>query len=139
MNVALQAAPTAMPRFSCTCAAPGESAGRGRGLFAIAPIASGEAVDRCCTIPLTSEQCDQLENILPLGDYYFRHPENPDEGLLLLGLASLANHAEQPNARILFTRDAAIGWIAELVALRPISPGEEITHRYRCTPWFDLA
>jgi hypothetical protein len=139
MNVALQASPAAAPAFACTCAAPGLSPGRGRGLFATAPIAPGEAVDRCCTIPLTSEQCDRLEGILPLGDYYFRHPENPDEGLLLLGLISLANHADQPNTRIAFTRDAAIGWIAELIALQPIDPGEEITHRYRCAPWFAVA
>jgi hypothetical protein len=105
----------------------------------MAPIATGEVVDRCCTIPLSSEQCDQLESILPLGDYYFRHPENPDEGLLLLGLISLANHADDPNARIAFTWDAAIGWVAELNALRSIGSGEEITHRYRCAPWFDLA
>ena len=139
MSVALQAAQTATSSFSWTFSAPGESPGRGRGLFAVAPIAPGETVDRCCTIPLTSEQCDQLESILPLGDYYFRHPENPDEGLLLLGLVSLANHAEQPNARMVFTWDAGIGWIAELVALRQIPPGEEITHRYRCAPWFNLA
>jgi hypothetical protein len=134
----LTAFPT-VPDFSCSRAAPGASPGRGRGLFATAPIATGEVVDRCCTIPLTSEQCDQLESILPLGDYYFRHPENPDEGLLLLGLISLANHADDPNARIAFTWDAAIGWVAELNALRSIGPGEEITHCYRCAPWFDLA
>ena len=119
--------------------APGVSPGRGRGLFATAPIADGDVIDRVCTIPLTSAQCDALESILPLGDYYFRHPMNPEEGLLLLGLVSLANHSDDPNAFVRFTQSETIGWIVELVALRPITPRAEITHRYRCAPWFQLA
>jgi hypothetical protein len=119
--------------------APGVSPGRGRGLFATAPHAAGSLLERCCTIPLTSAQCDALEGILPLGDYYFRHPANGEEGLLLLGLISLANHAEEPNALVRYVHSEGIGWIAELVALRPIASGEEITHRYRCAPWFEVA
>ncbi|HUS54663.1 MAG TPA: SET domain-containing protein-lysine N-methyltransferase [Thermohalobaculum sp.] len=119
--------------------APGTSPGRGRGLFATAPIAAGDVIDRVCTIPLTSAQCDALEGILPLGDYYFRHPMNAEEGLLLLGLVSLANHSDDPNASVRFAQSENVGWIAELVALRPITPHAEITHRYRCAPWFQLA
>jgi SET domain-containing protein len=126
--------PSALPRI-----APGTSPGRGRGLFATAPIAAGDIIERVCTIPLTSAQCDALEGILPLGDYYFRHPADPEAGLLLLGLGSLANHSENPNASVRFAKSEAIGWTAELVALRQISPGGEITHRYRCAPWFPLA
>jgi len=119
--------------------APGVSPGRGRGLFATAPHVPGEVLERCCTVPLTSEQCDALEGILPLGNYYFRHPENAEEGLLLLGLISLANHAEEPNALVRYVHSEGTGWTAELVALRPIAAGEEITHRYRCPPWFKVA
>jgi SET domain-containing protein len=119
--------------------APGMSPGRGRGLFAMAPIAAGEVIERVCSIPLTSAQCDALEGILPLGDYYFRHPENEEEGLLLLGLVSLANHSDNPNAFVRFVRNDDIGWIAEVVASCPIAPGTEITHRYRCAPWFQVA
>jgi SET domain-containing protein len=122
-----------------TKVAPGTSPGRGRGLFAAAPITAGEVIDRVCTIPLTSVQCDALEGILPLGDYYFRHPANTEEGLLLLGLVSLANHSDNPNASMRFVQSETLGWIAELVALRPIPLGAEITHRYRCAPWFHLA
>jgi SET domain-containing protein len=119
--------------------APGASPGRGRGLFATAPIAAGDVVERACTIPLTSAQCDALEGILPLGDYYFRHPVSDEEGLLLLGLVSLANHSDDPNASVRFIQSEALGWIAELVALRPIAPGAEITHRYQCPPWFQVS
>jgi SET domain-containing protein len=119
--------------------APGVSPRRGRGLFATAPLAAGDLLERACTIPLSSEQCDALEGILPLGDYYFRHPENGEEGLLLLGLISLANHSEAPNAMVRYVHSEGIGWIAELIALRAIREGEEITHRYRCAPWFNVA
>ncbi len=119
--------------------APGVSPGRGRGVFATAPHAAGTVLERSCTVPLTSEQCDALEGILPLGNYYFRHPENAEEGLLLLGLVSLANHSEEPNAMVRYTHAGGVGWVAELVALRPIAAGEEITHRYRCGPWFEVA
>jgi len=119
--------------------APGTSPGRGRGLFAMAPIAAGEVIERVCTIPLTSVQCDALEGILPLGDYYFRHPVNDEEGLLLLGLVSLANHSDAPNAAVRFVYSEAIGWVAELVALHSLAPGAEVTHRYRCPPWFQVA
>lgn len=139
MSVALAAETAGLPDFARSRVVPGVSPGRGRGLFAAAPIGPGEVIERCCTIPLTSEQCDRLETILPLGDYYFRHPEDPDEGLLLLGLASLANHADEPNGRIAFEWHAAIGWVAALIALRRIETGEEITHRYRCPPWFAVA
>lgn len=125
--------------FARPSIAPGVSPGRGRGLFATAAIAAGEVLERACSIPLKSAQCDALETILPLGDHYFRHPANGDEGLLLLGLVSLANHAEEPNALVRYVHLAEVGWIAELVALSPIAAGEEITHRYRCAPWFDVS
>ena len=141
MSAALAPFPVspAIPDFTRARVAPGVSPGRGRGLFATAAISVGEVIERCCAIPLTSEQCDRLEDILPLGDYYFRHPENAEEGLLLLGLISLANHADTPNARIGFSHAEGIGWIAELSAARAIAAGEEITHRYRCPPWFAVA
>lgn len=118
--------------------APAVSAGRGRGLFAVQPIAAGEIIDCACSVPLTSPQCDQLETILPLGDFYFRHPEDPDQGLLLLGQISLVNHSAEPNAEVRFAFSEALGWLAELVGRCPIEAGEEITCRYRCEPWFTV-
>lgn len=119
--------------------APGASPGRGRGLFAREPIATGEVISRACSIELTSDQCDALEEMLPLGNYYFRHPEDPDRGLLLLGEASLVNHSDDPNADLRFHLSEDVGWVAELFALRDIGPGHEILYRYRCMPWFETA
>jgi hypothetical protein len=81
---------------------PGVSPGRGRGLFAAADIAKGEILERACTIHVSEKQTDALEKILPLGDYYFRHPLSDDAGLIILGMASLCNHADQPFAHIRF-------------------------------------
>jgi SET domain-containing protein len=115
---------------------PGVSPGRGRGLFAAAGIAEGEILERACTIHVSEKQTDALEDILPLGDYYFRHPQSDDAGLIILGMASLCNHADQPNAHIRFEDEGEVGWVAVLHALRNIECGEEITYRYRCPLWF---
>jgi SET domain-containing protein len=110
--------------------------GKGRGLFAVAPIAAGEVLDRACTVPISAEQCLALDRMLPLGDFYFAHPEDARRGLMVLGLASLCNHADQPNADVTYRHDDGLGWIAELVALSDIAAGAEITYRYRCQLWF---
>lgn len=118
-------------------AAPGFAPGKGRGLFAMEPIGSGEVIDFAFTVPLTAEQCLTLDALLPLGDHYFAHPEDPARGLMVMGLASLCNHAPVPNSEVRWRKDAALGWIAVLVALAEIGAGEEITRRYACEPWFE--
>jgi len=120
-------------------AVPAQTRGRGRGLFAAAAIATGELIDRACTIPIAVAQCPTLDRLQPLGDFYFRHPEDENAGLMVLGLASLCNHADAPNADVLFVNGNGLGWLADLVALRAIRPGEEITYRYRCPLWFSAA
>lgn len=116
-------------------AAPAAIAGKGRGVRALQGIAAGAVIEAAPTILLSSQDCELIERT-PVGDYYFAHPENEEEGLVILGLASLANHAERPNAELRWRCQEQIGWIAELVALRPIAQGEEVTRRYRCQPWF---
>lgn len=117
-------------------AVPGVSPGRGRGLFAAERVVSGEIIDRACTVYIDADQAKALDLMLPLGDFYFQHPLAKDEGLMALGLASLCNHAEDPNADVRFEDGGALGWIAVLYALRDIAAGEEITYRYRCPIWF---
>lgn len=118
-------------------AVPGISAGRGRGLFAAAPIARGEIIDRACTVFISAEQSKALDAMLPLGDYYFEHPRDKEKGLMVLGLASLCNHADEPNGHVRFVDDGPCGWIGELYALDDIPAGAEITYRYKCALWFD--
>jgi hypothetical protein len=101
-------------------------------------IASGDVIDRSTTIPLSAADCDLLE-LSAVGDYYFAHPEDAEAGLVVLGLTSLCNHSNMPNAELRWQRDDSVGWLAELYALRPIAEGEEVTRRYRCDPWFKVA
>jgi SET domain-containing protein len=119
-------------------AVPGISPGRGRGLFAGEAIAKGEEIERTCTVFIDAAQALALDKMLPLGDFYFQHPLAKEEGLMVLGLASLCNHADDPNADVRFEEGGACGWIAVLHALRDIGAGEEITYRYKCPLWFAL-
>lgn len=112
--------------------------GKGRGLMASEAIASGDVIDRSTTIPLSAADCDLLE-LSAVGDYYFAHPEDAEAGLVVLGLTSLCNYSNMPNAELRWQRDDSVGWLAELYALRPIAEGEEVTRRYRCDPWFKVA
>ncbi|MCW9039299.1 MAG: SET domain-containing protein-lysine N-methyltransferase [Rhodospirillales bacterium] len=111
---------------------------KGRGVFAVANIALGEVIDANCTLELDEAACAAIERT-PAGDHYFCHPVDESKGLLVLGLASLCNHAETPTAETSFVMDKGIGWIIVLRASRDILPGEEITRRYACPPWFDVA
>ncbi len=118
-------------------AVPGTSPGRGRGLFAAAPIAGGEIIERACTVDISQDQAKALDAMQPLGDFYFEHPRSKEAGLMVLGLPSLCNHADRPNAHVRFLDGGSCGWIAELYALNDIAAGEEITYKYRCALWFN--
>ena len=119
-------------------AAPRLSHRGGRGLFALVPIASGSVIDRACTVEIAEAQSRPLDAMRPIGDYYFAHPENPRAGLMAFGLMSFCNHADLASADLRWTKDDALGWIADLVALKPIAASEEITYRYRCPLWFSV-
>lgn len=120
-------------------AEPRSAGGKGRGLFAAVTIAAGEIIDRACTVPVIGEQCLVLDEMRPLGEYYFAHPADENLGLIVFGLPSLCNYADDPSGHVEWRDDAELGWVAELVALRDIAAGEEITYRYRCSPWFEPA
>jgi len=115
--------------------APAVIAGKGRGVVAQAPIRAGELIDEACTVPLENEHCDVIEKT-PLDDHYFAHPSDDSAGLLVLGLPSLCNHDDDPNAGTSYRHQDELGWIVVLTALKDIRPGEEITRRYACPIWF---
>ncbi len=117
-------------------ARPGVSRLGGRGLIALSAIQSGALIDRACTVEIDESQALPLDQMRPLGDYYFAHPDNPKAGLMAYGLMVLCNHADNANADILWWKSPELGWIADLVATRDIADGEEITYRYRCPLWF---
>jgi len=111
-------------------------AGKGRGLFALAPFAAGDVLEVSSAIALGKVDADAIARTV-LDDYNFAHPGDPDGCLIVLGHATLCNHSDDPNAETVSRRDPDIGWIVELRAIRRIEPGEEITRRYACDLWFD--
>ncbi|MFZ5608486.1 MAG: SET domain-containing protein-lysine N-methyltransferase [Pseudomonadota bacterium] len=113
-------------------------AGKGRGVAAAMPLHVGEVLEIAPTVLLNAEECSHVEQTA-LGNYYFAHPSSEDDGLIILGIASLLNHSETPNAEVTWCDDPHLGLIAVLRALKPIATGEEITRRYRCHPWFPVA
>ncbi len=120
-------------------AAPGVSRGRARGLFAIADIPTGALIERACTVEVRADQTGALDAMRPLGDFYFEHPDDPKAGLMAFGLMSLLNHSDPGNVAVRWSRDDAVGWLADLIALRAVRAGEELTYRYKCALWFDAA
>ncbi|MDH5558751.1 MAG: SET domain-containing protein-lysine N-methyltransferase [Alphaproteobacteria bacterium] len=117
---------------------PRQILGKGRGLIAREAIAAGDLIDDSPTILLSAADCDLMERSA-VGDYYFAHPEDSESGLVVLGLISLCNHSDTPNAELRWRHEDGVGWVAELYALRPIAATEEVTRRYRCRPWFEVA
>lgn len=110
--------------------------GKGRRMFAIGPIAADALLDRALTIELGARDTAALPGCT-LDDYHFYHREDPAGGLFVLGTPALVNHAPEPNATVVMTRDPALGWVVELRARRAIAAGEEITIDYDCPLWFD--
>lgn len=71
-------------------------------------------------------------------DYYFHWDGDPDgegRGALALGLVTLCNHSQPPNARVdrNYDRDTL-----DLLAVAAIEPGEEVTIDYGCPLWFSV-
>lgn len=109
---------------------------KGRGVFAAARIAAGELLEVAPTGELDRRDADRIGDTA-FDDYYFAHPADPEGGLMVFGVSSLMNHADQPNAETTARHARGIGWVIELRALRAIAPGEELTRRYSCEPWFE--
>lgn len=117
----------------------GHSLGKGRGIFALRKIASGETIEEAPVVVVPANQVTHLDATV-LGDYYFVWGDDEKQAALLLGLCSLCNHSYEPNARF-FTH--AERQTIEFVALREIATGEEITANYNGRPddktavWFE--
>jgi hypothetical protein len=108
---------------------------KGRGIFAREPIAAGTLIEGAPVIIVPAEQCPLLDRTI-LHDYYFHWDGDPDDngrGAVALGLVALCNHSRRPNARA--RRNLAQDTL-DLVALSPISAGDEVTIDYNCPLWF---
>lgn len=117
----------------------GVSAGRGRGVFATAPIAAGETIERSPVLVSPAAEWPALEKTM-LYDYVFEWGETEEDSAIALGYAGLFNHSFAPNARYRRRTEALL---IEVTALRAIAAGEEITMNYNGEPgdptpvWFE--
>jgi uncharacterized protein len=109
---------------------------RGRGVFARAPIAAGTVIERAPVVIVPEAERPALDETI-LHDYYFQWddgPEHEGRGAVALGLVSLCNHSVRPNARV--QRNPRRRTL-DLIALKPIGEGDEITIDYGCALWFE--
>ncbi|MBU1218584.1 SET domain-containing protein-lysine N-methyltransferase [Myxococcota bacterium] len=100
---------------------------KGRCLFAVKPIACGN-VAVCNHIIKLDQSIGQDPGIT---EHEFSWP---DGGLCLtMGAITFANHSSTPNCSL---KPNEKDLTMSLVALRDISPDEELTYNYDCELWF---
>jgi len=100
--------------------------GKGRGVIALRPIASGELVERAPVIVAPASDVPALSRTT-LGRYYYEWGEGDDQAALALGFGSLFNHSYEPNLGFESREDQDL---IEFLALRDIAAGEELTINY---------
>jgi SET domain-containing protein len=106
--------------------------GKGRGVVAIEPIQSGALLEIAPVIPLTTESSPMPDQILYA--YPFLWDDPPFIEAIALGLISMINHSDEPNAQ--FETDIP-NKIIRLTASRDIAAGEEVSFDYGIPLWFD--
>ena len=108
---------------------------KGRGLVATEGIPAGASIVTCPVIVYDDADAGRISKTR-LGDYNFRFGDRQNRACIVLGVISLCNHAEEPNAEIVCHEEEQM---VTLVALRSIAEGEEICIRYRRPLWFTPA
>ncbi len=102
----------------------------GRGMFACRKFLKGELIERAPIIPLNEKQWPQAQKTI-LSDYAFDWGEKDEQAAIALGYISIYNHSYSPNAQLEQMLDELM---MEIVAIKDILPGEEITINYNGEP-----
>lgn len=119
----------------------GPTPGRGRGVFATAPIGKGEIIELAPVIVIPAEQWHHVEPTV-LALYIFNFGPEGEHAAIALGYGSLYNHSYAPNA------EYKKCWEERLIhftALQNIAESDEITVNYNGSPgdrsevWFNVA
>lgn len=112
----------------------------GRGVFATEDIGRDTLLMQAPILLIAAEQRDALAATI-VDDYVYEWDED-GTAALVLGVSSMCNHAEAPNAYLWLVPS---GPSAELVAIADIAAGEEITVSYRAEAgpetgplWFEV-
>lgn len=102
----------------------------GRGMFATRRILKGELIERAPVIVLTEKQWPTAAKTI-LSDYGFDWGEKDEHASIALGYISIYNHSYSPNAQLEQMLDELM---MEVVAIKDIQAGEEITINYNGEP-----
>ena len=112
----------------------------GRGLFATAPIRSETLLMEAPLLLIPASERAALQSTI-VDDYVYEWDEH-GTAALVLGVSSMCNHDDDPNAFLWLLPDRLT---AQLFAVRDIAEGEEITVSYRAEEgsedaplWFDV-
>lgn len=120
---------------------------KGRGMFCVDDIKSGEVLEITPAIPLREKETDQVDNTI-LVDYTFSMPglskkmrerarikKASQASGVVMGIVSFCNHSEEPNADVLYEeRGGTLYYI--LKAIKRIPKNTEICTSYG-GGWFD--
>ena len=102
----------------------------GRGIFATRRILKGELIERSPVIVLNEKQWPVAERTI-LSNYAFDWGEKDEQAAIALGYVSIYNHSYAPNAQLEEMLDELM---MEVIAIRDIQPGEEVTINYNGEP-----
>jgi SET domain-containing protein len=115
---------------------------RGRGVVADAPIATGQLVERSPVLVIPDRDRAAADGTIVFTYVFMWEHGTTEEDLyrhkgrsaIALGYTSLLNHSYTPNCEFIRHFDELA---IDLVALRPIAAGEELTIDYQMTLWFE--
>jgi SET domain-containing protein len=113
---------------------------RGRAMFACRKFSKGELIERAPVIPINEKQWPAAQKTI-LSDYAFDWGEHDEHAGIALGYVSIYNHSYSPNAQLEELLDELM---MEVIAIRDIEPGDEVTINYNGDPrkqdplWFTV-
>lgn len=100
--------------------------GKGRGVFTASDLKEGDIIEICPVIVIPAVELSLIHKTV-LHDYYFVWGEDSSSCVIALGFGSLYNHEIFPNANFILDFEQLS---IEIVAVRDISAGSEITINY---------
>ena len=99
-------------------------------MFACRTFSKGELIERAPVIPINERYWPFAEKTI-LSDYAFDWGEHDEHAAIALGYVSIYNHSYAPNAQLEELLDELM---MEVIAIRDIEAGEEITINYNGDP-----